>query len=96
MPGMRRWRRRCWTICPKPAAAADAGSTDQAAAATTEQAPVVYGDAAYGTGALLAELEGRSITAMTKVAAPTAPGGHFTKGQFRVDLDQAPSPARPA
>jgi hypothetical protein len=69
-------------------AAADAAPTDQAAAATSEQAPVVYGDAAYGTGALLAELEGRSITAMTKVAAPTAPAGHFTKQQFRVDLDQ--------
>jgi hypothetical protein len=69
-------------------AAADAAPTDQAAAATSEQVPVVYGDAAYGTGALLAELEGRSITAMTKVAAPTAPAGHFTKQQFRVDLDQ--------
>jgi hypothetical protein len=69
-------------------AAADAAPTDQAAAATSEQAPVVYGDAAYGTGALLAELEGRSITAMTQVAAHTAPAGHFTKQRFRVDLDQ--------
>jgi hypothetical protein len=34
---------------------------------------VVYGDAAYGTGALLAELEQRGITAMTKVAAARAP-----------------------
>jgi hypothetical protein len=25
---------------------------------------------------------------MTKVAAPTAPAGHFTKQQFRIDLDQ--------
>jgi len=25
---------------------------------------------------------------MTKVAAPTAPAGHFTKAQFRIDLDQ--------
>jgi Transposase DDE domain/Transposase domain (DUF772) len=68
--------------------AAEAAPSDRAAAATTEQAPVVYGDAAYGTGALLAELEGRSITAMTKVAAPTAPAGHFTKAQFHIDLDQ--------
>jgi hypothetical protein len=51
-------------------------------------APVVYGDAAYGTGALLADLEQRGVTAMTKVAAPTAPHGHFTKQQFRIDLDQ--------
>jgi hypothetical protein len=55
---------------------------------TDGQAPVVYGDAAYGTGALLAELEDRGVTAMTKVAAPTAPAGHFTKQQFRIDLDQ--------
>jgi DDE family transposase/transposase-like protein DUF772 len=73
--------------------AADAVPADQAAAATTDQAPadqapVVYGDAAYGTDALLADLEQRGITAMTKVAAPTAPAGHFTKQQFRIDLDQ--------
>jgi Transposase DDE domain/Transposase domain (DUF772) len=66
-------------------------AADQATARTqqpsADQARVVYGDAAYGTGALLADLEGRGITAMTKVAAPTAPAGHFTKAQFRIDLD---------
>jgi Transposase DDE domain len=56
--------------------------------APADPAPVVYGDAAYGTGALLAELDQRGVTAMTKVAAPTAPAGHFTKQQFRIDLDQ--------
>jgi DDE family transposase len=49
---------------------------------------VVYGDAAYGTGALLTDLDQRGITAMTKVAAPTAPHGHFTKQRFRIDLEQ--------
>jgi hypothetical protein len=49
--------------------------------------PVVYGDAAYGTGALLSDLEERGITAMTKVAAPTASEGHFPKDRFRIDLD---------
>jgi hypothetical protein len=43
--------------------------------------------AAYGTGALLAELEDRGVTAMTKVAAPTAPHSHFTKQRFHVDLE---------
>jgi Transposase DDE domain len=57
------------------------------APAAADQAPVVYGDAAYGTGPLLAELEGRGITAMTKVADPTAPHGHFTKGRFHIDPD---------
>jgi hypothetical protein len=67
---------------PTTPAAADA------ALATTEPVPVVYGDAAYGTGALLADLDQRGITAMAKVAAPTAPAGHFPKDRFRVDLDQ--------
>jgi Transposase DDE domain/Transposase domain (DUF772) len=63
-------------------------NTPVAMQAAAGQAPVVYGDAAYGTGALLAELDQQGITAMTKVAAPTAPAGHFTKQQFRIDLDQ--------
>jgi hypothetical protein len=73
---------------------ADAAPADQATAETTEQAPVVYGDAAYGTGALLADLDRRGITAMTKVAAPTAPEGHFTKQQFGIDLAAGTVPAR--
>jgi Transposase DDE domain len=76
-----------------PAAAEQATPTSVPATADqvtagSDQAPMVYGDAAYGTGAVLAELDHRGITAMTKVAAPTAPAGHFTKGQFRIDLDQ--------
>jgi len=55
-------------------------------APTDQPAPVVYGDAAYGTGALLADLQQRGITTMTKVAAPTAPAGHFPKDRFRIDL----------
>ena len=75
-----------------PAAAENATPTSVPAAvdqvtAGSDQAPMVYGDAAYGTGALLAELDQRGITAMTKVAAPTAPAGHFTKAQFRIDLE---------
>jgi transposase len=73
-----------------PAGGAPAAATDQAGGAeqaSADPAPVVYGDAAYGTGALLADLAQRGITAMTKVAAPTAPAGHFTKAQFRIDLD---------
>jgi hypothetical protein len=65
-----------------------AADPSQLAAAVPPPAPVVYGDAAYGTGALLADLAQRGVTAMTKVAAPTAPAGHFTKQQFRIDLDQ--------
>jgi transposase len=67
------------------------GSADDpsppAATAPPPPAPIVYGDAAYGTGALLADLDQRGVTAMTKVAAPTAPAGHFPKDRFRIDLD---------
>jgi hypothetical protein len=62
-------------------------SASAAEAVPTDQTPVVYGDAAYGTGALLTDLAQRGITAMAKVAAPTAPAGHFTKAQFRIDLE---------
>ena len=65
-----------------------ADPSQPAAAAQPPPAPIVYGDAAYGTGALLADLDQRGVTAMTRVAAPTAPAGHFTKQQFRIDLDQ--------
>ena len=44
-------------------------------------APTAYGDSAYGTGALLADLEERGVVAMLKVAPATAPDGRFTKDQ---------------
>lgn len=46
----------------------------------------VFGDAAYGTGELLAQLEGRA-TPNLKVQAPVAPNGIFSKDRFEVDLD---------
>jgi hypothetical protein len=46
----------------------------------------VYGDAAYGTGELLAELEGRAMPHF-KVQAPVAPNGIFPKDRFEVDLE---------
>jgi hypothetical protein len=69
-------------------APADEDTPPGSAQAAADQALVVYGDAAYGTGALLAELDHRGVTAMTKVAAPTALQGHFSKQQFRINLDQ--------
>jgi Transposase DDE domain/Transposase domain (DUF772) len=47
---------------------------------------VVYGDAAYGTGAHLAWLEAKGLTPMVKTQPATAPGGRFAKDQFRIDL----------
>jgi len=56
-------------------------------AGTDAPAPTAYGDSAYGTGALLADLEERGVAAMLKVAPATAPAGRFTKDQFTIDLD---------
>ena len=46
----------------------------------------VYGDAAYGSGELLAEFEKSEVTVMCKVQPPNAPGGRFTKDRFDIDL----------
>ncbi|MEV0929074.1 IS1182 family transposase [Streptomyces spongiicola] len=51
-----------------------------------EQAEV-YGDAAYGTGPLLAELADAGIEVMVKVQAANAPGGRFSKDAFSIDLE---------
>jgi hypothetical protein len=56
------------------------GQGEQAARA------VVYGDSAYGTGTHLAWLAQQGFTPMVKTQLPTAPGGRFTKDQFRLDL----------
>jgi hypothetical protein len=48
--------------------------------------PTVYGDSAYGTGPLLAGLQAAGIDPRVKIQAAVAPGGHFTKDQFQVDL----------
>lgn len=48
----------------------------------------VYGDAAYGTGPMLDHLASAGIDAKTKVQAPNAPGGRFTKDRFAIDLDR--------
>lgn len=49
--------------------------------------PTVYGDAAYGSGDNLADLDGRGIIAMVKVQPPARRSGMFSKDDFDVDLD---------
>ena len=46
----------------------------------------VYGDAAYGAGELLANLEKAGAEVKTKVQPPVAPGGRFAKDRFAIDL----------
>jgi hypothetical protein len=47
---------------------------------------VVYGDSAYGAGALLETLERAGAQIMCKVQPPTAPGGRYAKDAFTIDL----------
>ncbi|MEU4557414.1 IS1182 family transposase [Actinoplanes sp. NPDC023936] len=51
--------------------------------------PAVYGDSAYGAGEVLEMLHDAGIDIKTKVQAPVAPGGRFTKEKFTVDLTAA-------
>jgi hypothetical protein len=66
-------------------AASPADSKGEGAGAS--EAPLaVYGDAAYGSGALLADLEAAGADIMTKVQPPVAPGSRFPKDAFTIDL----------
>src|SRR6266545_4685287 len=65
---------------PAPTSASAAGGGSLTAT------PTVYGDSAYGTGPLLERLHAAGIDPRVKVQAPVAPGGHFTKDQFQIDL----------
>lgn len=47
----------------------------------------VYGDCAYGTGEVLADLHANGIDPNVKTPKPQAPQGHFTKDDFEVDLE---------
>jgi hypothetical protein len=49
--------------------------------------PAVYGDAAYGSGELIGQLDDAGIRNGIKCQPPTAAGGRFPKDQFAVDLD---------
>jgi hypothetical protein len=62
--------------------ATDAPATDEPGPAKT-----VYGDCAYGTGEVLAHLNGAGIDPNVKTPKPQAPGNHFTKDDFDVNLE---------
>ena len=60
-----------------------------------DQEPLtVYGDSAYGTGALIESLEAAGAKLRLKVAAPTAPAGRFPRQPSRSILSVARSAVR--
>ena len=58
----------------------------RAAAVAGEDQPAVYGDAAYGSGDLLEQVEEAGIHTGIKVQPPAAVKGHFPKDRFTIDL----------
>ena len=67
------------------AAAQDGGQA--AAPAAGEGQPAVYGDAAYGSGELIAQLDDAGICNGIKCQPPAAVKDHFPKDRFAIDLD---------
>jgi IS5 family transposase len=68
--------------------ALDLLTDDLAAAVEPGAAPLtVYGDAAYGTGAVLAALEAHGAVSRCKVQSSHALPGRFSKDDFIVDLE---------
>ena len=74
---------------PEPAdpEAADRGSAEPPEPEAAGESLAVYGDSAYGAGAVLAMLEHADAQVMCKVQPPSAPAGRFAKDAFEIDLD---------
>ena len=63
------------------------GSAEPLEPAEPGESLAVYGDSAYGAGAVLAMLEHADARAMCKVQPPSALAGRFAKDAFEIDLD---------
>jgi hypothetical protein len=53
----------------------------------SDEPPIVYADAAYGSGELLEHLETAGAELRIKVQPPNAPAGRFSKDEFAVDVE---------
>jgi hypothetical protein len=71
-------------LLPGDHGAATEGPCGQAAG---EDQPAVYGDAAYGSGELIEQVEEAGICNGIKCQPPAAVKGHFPKDRFIIDLD---------
>jgi Transposase DDE domain/Transposase domain (DUF772) len=73
------------------AAVEDGGRPEQPVAHNAEpgdeERPRVYGDAAYGTGAIQSRLYDANIESKCKTQPPTTKDGLFAKDRFVIDLD---------
>jgi hypothetical protein len=64
----------------------DAAAGDNGHAAAGEARPAVYGDAAYGSGELIGNLDDAGIYNGIKCQPPAAVTDHFPKDRFAIDL----------
>ena len=62
------------------------GAPEQTEHTEQETAPVVYGDAAYGTGEFHERLGDAGVESRCKTQSPSAAGGLFPKDRFDIDL----------
>jgi hypothetical protein len=74
-------------VAPREPANAAVEATSPPNVDTGSEPVEVLGDASYGTAEVLAHLEQAGAIANVKVQPATAPGGHFTKDDFRIDLE---------
>ena len=58
-----------------------------ASATPSANAAKVYGDASYGTADLVDKIEAVGAEANVKVQPPSARAGHFSKSDFKIDVD---------
>lgn len=53
----------------------------------TESPCEIFGDSAYGTAAIVEKIEAAGAVAMVHMQPPVGRDGHFTKADFKIDLD---------
>ena len=77
-------------LLPGGQAAAAGGTAGEADDRDHDGEAAVYGDAAYGSGELIGQLDDAGIRNGIKCQPPAAVTGHFPKDRFAVDLETGP------
>jgi len=73
-------------IASEPSAESSPGAESRTGASVEASPPEIYGDASYGSAALLEVIEFGSAIAEVKVQPPSAPLGCFSQDKFTIDV----------
>jgi hypothetical protein len=88
-PGMPRWHRRCWPTCPSPRRPGAISSRRRAGrSGASRPCPGRLRRRRLWHRGIAGRAGGPWHHRDDQGGRPTAPAGHFTKQQFRIDLDQ--------